>query len=107
MKWDSIDNWKQGAVMRKQIPVLALAIALALAGCGKVEHDSAPAKDNASADTGGSETQRLCRKIHPLPDSSGFEMNVAVTAIAIDIRRALQVPNHRERGAGITGEVLT
>jgi len=40
--------------MRKLIPILGLAIALALSGCGKVEHDTAAAKNDADADTGGS-----------------------------------------------------
>jgi predicted lipoprotein len=52
LKRDTVDNQKKGAPMRKLIPVLAVAIALALSGCGKVEHSPPPAATAASADTG-------------------------------------------------------
>src|SRR5689334_10116020 len=40
--------------MRKVIPVLAVAIALAFSGCGKVEHSPPSDATAANADTGGS-----------------------------------------------------
>ena len=58
------------------------------------------------ADAGRPESERFRREIQPLADSSGFEMHVAITAVTMGADGALEIADHRERHACVTGEIL-
>lgn len=59
-----------------------------------------------SADAGGPQPECFCREIEPLADSARFKMHVAVSTIAMRANGTVEIGNHREGDAGITGEIL-
>ena len=50
--------------------------------------------------------ERFRGEIHPVADSAGFEMHVAIATGAMDAGGGLEIPNHRKGHAGVTGEIL-
>jgi len=59
------------------------------------------------SDTCGSQAKRLRSKIHSLTKSSGLEMHVSISTIAVNLGSLLEIADHRERYASFTCEVLS
>ena len=59
------------------------------------------------ADSSGANSKRFGRQVETVADGSGFEVNVAISAVTVRTGGSIKVRNHREGDAGIAGEVLS
>ena len=59
-----------------------------------------------SADTRRSQPERFGGEIKAMTNSARLEMHIKVTAVAMRADGAIDIGDHRERHAGVTGEVL-
>ena len=58
------------------------------------------------ADAGGSQPERFRGEIQALTDGAGFEMYIAITTVTMGADGAVEIADHRERQACVTGEFL-
>src|SRR5271165_711645 len=58
------------------------------------------------ANAGGAQPERFRGEIQAMADSAGFEMHIAITAVAMSANGAFDIADHRERHAGVSGEIL-
>jgi hypothetical protein len=58
------------------------------------------------ANAGCRQPEGLCRQIEPVPDSACFKMYIAVTTITMGADGTVEIADHREGDACITGEIL-
>src|SRR6478609_4123368 len=59
------------------------------------------------ADTCGTQPKCLSCEIQALANGAGFKMHIAVTTVSIGGSRTMEITNHREGQAGVTGESLS
>ena len=58
------------------------------------------------ADAGRPKPKRLRSEIQALADGAGFEMHIAITTVSIGAGGTIEIADHRERHACVTGEIL-
>src|ERR1700752_3924589 len=58
------------------------------------------------ANAGCRQPEGFCRQIEPVPGSAGFKMYIVVTTITMHADRTVEITDHREREACVTGEIL-
>src|SRR5947209_958013 len=58
------------------------------------------------ANAGCRQPQGFCRQIEPVPGSAGFKMYIAVTTVTMGADGTVEIADHREGDARVTGEIL-